>query len=63
MNADLHSFVRAALTRGTTRDAIAAAFNDMRKEGTYDKLMDKYGIETINSWKDWSGSFKAYHTQ
>lgn len=43
-------------------DAIVKVLDDMKADGTYDKLMKAAGKTEIDAWDQWDGKFKAYHT-
>ena len=41
-------------------EAVAKVLNEMRQDGSYDKLFDKYGVAKIYTWDKWTGSFKIH---
>ena len=46
----------------TIGEAVAAALNEMKADGTYQKIMTSYGTTMVDKWGQWEGAFKAYHT-
>lgn len=40
--------------------AVARVLNEMLKDGTYDKIFDKYGVAKIFTWEKWTGQFTVY---
>jgi polar amino acid transport system substrate-binding protein len=41
-------------------EAVAKVLNDMKQDGSYDKLFDKWGVAKIFGWEKWTGSFKIH---
>jgi polar amino acid transport system substrate-binding protein len=41
-------------------EAVAKVLNEIKQDGTYDKLFDKYGVAKIYTWDRWTGSFKIH---
>jgi polar amino acid transport system substrate-binding protein len=41
-------------------EAVAKVLNEMRQDGSYDRLFDKYGVAKIYTWDKWTGSFKIH---
>ncbi|WP_417307841.1 ABC transporter substrate-binding protein [Devosia sp.] len=44
-------------------NAIADVLNDMLADGTYVEMMDSQGATKIDTWTEWDGTFKAWHTE
>ena len=44
-------------------DAVAKVLNDMLADGTYVEMMDSQGATKIDTWTEWDGTFKAWHTE
>lgn len=42
--------------------AVAGVLNDMREDGTYDRMMEDYGTTTIDVWDRWPGEFTYFFT-
>jgi len=40
--------------------AVAKVLNDMKQDGSYDKLFDNWGVAKIFGWSNWNGSFQVY---
>ena len=34
--------------------------SEMRADGTYQELMDRYGATQIDVWEKWSGDFEVF---
>jgi polar amino acid transport system substrate-binding protein len=41
-------------------EAVAKILNNMKQDGSYDKLFDKWGVAKIFGWEKWTGSFKIH---
>jgi polar amino acid transport system substrate-binding protein len=41
-------------------EIVAKVLNDMKKDGFYDQLFDRWGVAKIFSWDKWTGSFKIH---
>ena len=41
-------------------EVVAKVLNEMRQDGSYDKLFDKYGVAKIYTWEKWTGAFKIH---
>lgn len=42
--------------------AVADVMNDMKADGTYDKMMDAYGTTKMDVWDRWPGEFTYFYT-
>lgn len=42
-------------------NAVAGALEDMKADGTYERIMGAYGATTIDNWDAYEGGFKVYH--
>ncbi len=42
--------------------AVADVLNDMRADGTYDRMMDDSGTTKIYVWDRWPGEFTYFYT-
>jgi polar amino acid transport system substrate-binding protein len=41
-------------------EAVAETFEEMKADGTYDEIMDKWGGGKVTMWEGWEGGFKVY---
>jgi polar amino acid transport system substrate-binding protein len=41
-------------------ETVAGVLNDMKADGTYDQLFEKWGATEIDDWENWTGEFKVY---
>ena len=51
-----------AFDEPTLAQAVAAALNAMKEDGTYDAMMDEYGTTKIDVWDRWPGEFTYFYT-
>jgi polar amino acid transport system substrate-binding protein len=42
-------------------DAVVEVLQGMAKDGSYDELMDSFGITKIDQWDAWPGEFRSYY--
>jgi polar amino acid transport system substrate-binding protein len=42
-------------------DAVVEVLQGMAKDGSYDELMDSFGITKIDTWDAWPGEFRSYY--
>lgn len=40
--------------------AVADVLNEMKADGFYDELFDRYGVTKIEDWENWEGEFQVY---
>ena len=41
-------------------EAVARVLEDMKADGYYDELFDRYGVSKIDMWEGWTGTFEVY---
>jgi polar amino acid transport system substrate-binding protein len=41
-------------------EAVAKVLNELKQDGSYDRLFDKYGVAKIYTWDKWTGAFKIH---
>lgn len=41
--------------------AVADVLTQMREDGTYQEIMDSYGVTQIDSWEKWDGQFEVFY--
>ena len=42
-------------------DAVAGVLEDMKADGTYNRIMSAYGATQIDKWDQYEGGFRVYH--